>query len=139
MTQSFDRGKRALWEALLRQFPSSGLSVRQFCRRRGVSEPSFYAWRRRLTGGGGSRGASRVPLFVPLRAAAPAGAAPPAARSPAGEAGADRIELLLGDPVGGTTVHTVRVYGQVPAERLASVPGVLREIHKRGEAGGCPC
>lgn len=29
---------------------SGGLSVRQFCKQEGLSEPSFYSWRRKLTG-----------------------------------------------------------------------------------------
>jgi len=28
---------------------SSGLSVRQFCRQEGLSEPSFYSWRKKLS------------------------------------------------------------------------------------------
>lgn len=30
---------------------SSGVSIRAFCKQRGVSDHSFYAWRRRLSGG----------------------------------------------------------------------------------------
>ena len=117
----FDRDKRATWEGLLRQFPASGLTVREFCRRRGVSEPSFYAWRRRL---GGERAG---PLFVPVRVAASPAAASAACDTPAGQAEPGRIELLLGDGV------TVRLFGEVPAARLASVLGVL------GGKGGDSC
>jgi transposase len=48
------RGKRrdpqreAFWRGVLGKFRSSGLSVRAFCRREDLSEPSFYAWRRVL-------------------------------------------------------------------------------------------
>ena len=36
------------WRELLARQAASGLSVRQFCGREGVSEPSFYQWRKRL-------------------------------------------------------------------------------------------
>lgn len=108
------------WEGLLRQFPASGLTIREFCRRRGVSEPSFYAWRRRLGGG------RAVPLFVPVRVAA-SPAASSACDTPAGRAEPGRIELLLGGGV------TIRLFGRVPAGRLASVLKVL------GGKGGGSC
>jgi len=40
--------KEACWRGRLRDQAGSGLSVRAFCRRDGLSEPSFYAWRREL-------------------------------------------------------------------------------------------
>ena len=39
---------RELWQDRLARFPSSGLTVAQFCAREAVSVPSFYSWRRRL-------------------------------------------------------------------------------------------
>lgn len=41
-------GKEQFWRRIVNGFPKSGLSVRQWCQRHGVSEPSFYAWRREL-------------------------------------------------------------------------------------------
>lgn len=43
--------KELYWRELMQRQAESGLSVRQFCVREGVSEPSFYAWRQRLGGG----------------------------------------------------------------------------------------
>ncbi len=40
--------RRSFWRELIRQQEQSGLSVREFCRRRQASEPSFYEWRKRL-------------------------------------------------------------------------------------------
>lgn len=40
--------KEQFWRGKMRQFRSSGLSVRAFCEEQGLSQPSFYAWRRTL-------------------------------------------------------------------------------------------
>ena len=53
--------KERWWRRQVRQWRSSGLSVRAFCAAQGLSEPSFYAWRRMLA----QRDATPVPL-VPL-------------------------------------------------------------------------
>ena len=53
-----------LWHQRLERFARSGLSIAAFCRREGVSQPSFYSWRRRL--GEGS------PRFLPVRVVPPA-------------------------------------------------------------------
>ena len=38
----------ARWRELVARQPKSGLSVRGFCRREGVTESAYYAWRREL-------------------------------------------------------------------------------------------
>src|SRR5262245_57832766 len=43
-----DRGKERYWRRVLRQWQRSGQSVRAFCSAYGLSEPSFYAWRRAI-------------------------------------------------------------------------------------------
>ena len=40
--------KEEFWRFVLSQWIESGLSVRDFCRQEGLSEPSFYAWRRKI-------------------------------------------------------------------------------------------
>ena len=40
--------KKEFWQFVLSEQSQSGLSIREFCRREGVSEPSFYQWRKRL-------------------------------------------------------------------------------------------
>lgn len=43
-----DERKDRQWRQTIREWLRSGLSVRVFCARRGVAQPSFYAWRREL-------------------------------------------------------------------------------------------
>jgi transposase-like protein len=52
-----------LWNERMRRFALSGLSVAAFCRREGVSQPCFYAWRRRLR--------DDLPRFLPVRVVQP--------------------------------------------------------------------
>jgi hypothetical protein len=41
-------GKQAFWRRAIGGHRRSGLGVRAYCRREGLSEASFYWWRRRL-------------------------------------------------------------------------------------------
>ena len=41
--------QQQFWQMVLDTFKSSSLSVRQFCQEEGLSEASFYSWRKRLT------------------------------------------------------------------------------------------
>jgi hypothetical protein len=63
------------WHQRLQRFARSGLSIAAFCKREGVSEPSFYAWRRRLRDGS--------PRFLPVRVV-PSAAAPVEVLLPSG-------------------------------------------------------
>ncbi len=40
--------KEQYWRQVVKGHAGSGLSIRQYCRDRGVSQPSFFAWRREL-------------------------------------------------------------------------------------------
>jgi transposase-like protein len=69
-----DERKEQHWRQRIRDWQDSGLSIRAFCARRGLSQASFYAWRREL-----QRRDSEEPLFVPIRLRAddlPASVAP---------------------------------------------------------------
>jgi transposase-like protein len=48
MAQQSLSGKQRHWLDLIRLWQQSKLSVRAFCRRHRLSEPSFYCWRRTL-------------------------------------------------------------------------------------------
>ena len=82
-----DPAKVRHWRRIVRDWRRSGLSARDFCDWQGLSEPSFYAWRRELAlrdreaasgtspsgaksaGRGTQRGSGRAPapVFVPVR------------------------------------------------------------------------
>ena len=47
--QKPDTDQHQFWQMVLETFKSSGLSVRQFCQKEGLSEASFYTWRKKLT------------------------------------------------------------------------------------------
>jgi hypothetical protein len=40
--------KEEFWRLVIEEHRASGLTVRAFCEREAVPEPSFYAWRKRL-------------------------------------------------------------------------------------------
>jgi hypothetical protein len=64
---------RRLWAERLDRFGRANQTVAQFCAAEGISEPSFYVWKRTLAGEATSP-ASVVPTLVPIRlTASPAG------------------------------------------------------------------
>jgi len=40
--------RKAYWRERIAEHERSGMSVQQFCKERGVTEQSFYVWRKRL-------------------------------------------------------------------------------------------
>lgn len=97
------------WRGWIQTWRASGLSVRAFCGRHRLAEPSFYAWRREL-----QRRDAESPAFVPVRVV-------PDDR-PVGDG---RVEVLLR---GG---RSVRVGPGFDAATLRQVVAVLEE--------GLPC
>ena len=41
--------RREDWQQLISEHKQSGLTVKAFCQKRGVSEAMFYSWRKRVT------------------------------------------------------------------------------------------
>jgi transposase len=59
---------RRVWAERLDRFRRSGQTVAQFCAAEGVSEPSFYVWKRTLAAGAEPPGPSApAPALVPIR------------------------------------------------------------------------
>ncbi len=100
-----DARKEQQWRRWIEAWRTSGLSVRAFCARHGLSPQSFYAWRREL-----QRRDAKPPAFVPVRVV---GAGTPAAVS--------SIEVVL---QGG---RTVRVASGFDAATLQQVVAALEE------------
>lgn len=94
-----DPKKETFWRRMVRTQASSVLSVRAWCRRRGLREATFYWWRAEL-----ARRDVERPTFVPVRVTDDV--------SGGGEA---RIEIVLS---GG---QRVLVHGQVDRQMLAEV------------------
>ena len=49
MGRRMDAAVYAAWRRRWERFQVSGLTVAEFCRREGVSQPAFYQWRKRLS------------------------------------------------------------------------------------------
>jgi hypothetical protein len=60
-----DERKERQWRRWIGEWQASGLSVRAFCERRGLTVASFYAWRRVL-----QRRAAEKAAFVPVQVVA---------------------------------------------------------------------
>jgi transposase-like protein len=104
-----DATKEAYWRDAIRRQAQSGLSVREFCRRHRLSEPSFYERRRTYLERDARRPAA-PPAFVPVivRDEQPA--------APAQEAGLV-IELRGG--------RALRLPGSMSARRVAELVRAL--------------
>src|SRR6516225_5222876 len=98
-----DARKEHQWRQWITAWQASGLSVRGFCARHGLAEPSFYAWRKKLT-----RRDAAAPAFVPVQVVPD-------------EAGAGGVTVVL---AGG---RTVRVSPGFDAATLRRVVAVLEE------------
>ena len=110
--------KELHWRNLVTRQAGSGLSIRQYCAKEGISQPSFYAWRKRLRGQESAGRRSREPsgkeqanggsAFIPLRLRDSASA------------------LVVIHPLG----YQVRVTGEV---NLTALRQVLEVLDARGE------
>jgi transposase-like protein len=75
MAKQPDLRREMFWRQLFQQWHRSGLTVRAFCAKHGLAEPSFYAWRRILSERDQqratpvacpSRATNTQPAFVPV-------------------------------------------------------------------------
>ena len=100
-----DERKEQQWRRWLGEWQASGLSVRAFCARHGLTEPTFYAWRRVLA----QRTAAQR-AFVPVQIVADQPTTP-----------ASPLEVVLGDG------RRVRVAPGFDAVTLRALLTVLEE------------
>lgn len=112
-----DVAKERFWRRTVAEHRRSGLTIREFCARRSVSEPLFYAWRRELAHRAGSAVRKAPPSAGELHAA-PRFVSLKLAAEPAAVA---MIEIVTR---GG---HTLRVPAGVDRQTLAEVWAVLED------------
>ena len=104
--------KAEFWRWVLVEFEQSGLSVRAFCQQEGISEPSFYAWRKKIAlRDEGSPQA--LPSLLPVRVvSAPVGKA--------GSASADNVDsVCLSDHTAEVSAHRLPL-NSLPTAKPAS-------------------
>lgn len=116
-----DVAKERFWRGAVARHAASGLSVRAFCRRAGLGEASFYAWRRTI----GERdrapkGAAFVPVVV--NATGPASTLP----QPATLAIELRGGRLLRLPATISPARLARIVRALEAEAPESSAGAAR-------------
>jgi len=114
-----DRAKEAFWRRVIREQPKSGLSVRAWCVRHSVTEPSFYGWRRQLAR---RDEAFQTASFVPVQVTAEARGA---------EDPASRIEIMFPD------ARRVAIIGAVDRGALRDVLAVLASMDTAAESAAC--
>ena len=61
-----DRAKEVFWRNTFKRQTSSGLSVREFCRRENVTESAFYFWRRTIAERDAELKPPKRPVFLPV-------------------------------------------------------------------------
>ena len=101
--------RRQFWQMAIETWKHSGLSVSQFCRAEGLSEGTFYGWRRRLSG----RNAQRKEPADPRSSAFIEVVMPKNDPIP--------VELLL------SPGHTLRIRSSADNKTLSNVRSVLRQ------------
>lgn len=111
MSRKQKESAEVVWRERLARFDKSNLTVRQFCRQEGVSDPTFYQWRKRLRSKAqrtkpgertGSQRPTAVETFLPV-SVAPAAFAEVEfpngvrVRVPAANAEALRVAIMAGN------------------------------------------
>ena len=117
--------KEAFWRLALEEHRGSGLTVRAFCRREGISEPSFYAWRRRIAKGDANSGRGALqPGLIPVKIVDPVGDDSPRGDEPS----ARRLEVVT--PSG----FTLRFHHDIEPRQLDTLLHVISRCE-----GAMPC
>ncbi len=110
--------KAEFWKLVVVEWRESGLGVREFCKKNGLGEPSFYSWRRELkkreieAGKKPSKDIKQTPVFIPLSLKPEIGQQP--------EAKLD-IEVIIGQ-------HSIRIQPGFDSETLGRVLAVIGKV-----------
>lgn len=126
-----DSNREAFWRGVLARHRDSGLSIRAFCRRERLSEPSFYAWRRELArrnaerpargASGRKRPGQTPPAFVPVVVS--------------NGLADDRTEAITIHWGRGERVRVLRLSATTPAERLGELVRAVESATAPAEGG----
>jgi len=101
--------RRRFWQMVIETWQDSGMSISKFCKAEGLSEGTFYNWRKRLSGRGSQRNKPAGPspsAFIEV-------AMPKSDHAP--------LELLL------SSGHTLRISSTADNKILSNVILVLRQ------------
>jgi len=100
--------RRQFWQMAIETWQDSGMSISKFCKSEGLSEGTFYNWRKRLSGHRSRRdeGNSSPPTFIEV-------AMPKRNHAP--------LELLL------SSGNTLRIGSEADNKALSNVISVLRQ------------
>jgi transposase-like protein len=125
MTRKVNQVLLARWQQRLERQPASGLSIVAFCRREGVSDASFHAWKRKLR--------SSLSARPELREADPARCSPKR-RTVAPKHSRDFLQLPVIATRPSPWIELTLVDGtqvRVPEQNTAALVSILRIL--RGE------
>ncbi|MFC1637068.1 transposase [Planctomycetota bacterium] len=104
-----NKERRQFWQMVIETWQDSGMSVNKFCKAEGLSEGTFYSWRKRLSG----RNAQRKEPADPRPSAFIEVAIPKSRHAP--------LELVL------SSGHTLRIRSTADNKTLSNVISVLRQ------------
>lgn len=125
------REKEVFWRSVVEKQKLSGVTVREFCRREGLAEPSFYAWRREIAKRDGQSAdevsQSADAAFIPVEVIDQRSVSKLAVDVPL--LASDRLEIVT--PGG----FTLRFDGETDLHRLGEVLATVARL----EEGGAPC
>jgi transposase-like protein len=116
MGRKMDVALQAAWRSRLKRFEGSSLTVAEFCRREGVSQGTFYQWRKRLRHSG-----ARAPK---RRGGGHAAGTPPVADATSGRAAFVPVSLAAAAVVEIELPNGTRV--RVPADREQALLAAIR-------------
>lgn len=115
MEQVAEGSKIEEWTRRLGRFEVAGETIARFCRREGVSESAFYAWKQKLR-----------------LATTPAGATPPAGASPRFLP----VEIAPSQPATAHRATVVRLAGNIQIELGSDLPVVAAVVEQLLRATG---
>lgn len=102
--------RRRFWQMVIETWRDSNMSVSKFCKAEGLSEGTFYNWRKRLSGRHTQRkGQSNSNSSAFIEVAMP-------------KSGHFPLELLL------SSGHTLRIRSTADNKTLSNVISVLRQV-----------